>query len=76
MSLTPRDEPSTKTPETDTSTTDGCRTRGAETMNDAEPALAAADVVATLCRMSLVSRQSLSVNGGYARSPPEVPGPS
>lgn len=39
-------------------------------MND--PPCAASDVLATLCRMSLLRNESLTVNGAYVRSPPEL----
>jgi hypothetical protein len=43
--------------------------REAEPMND-DTASAASDVLATLCRMSLLRNESLTVSGGYARTPP------
>lgn len=72
MSLTTRDEPSLKAPQTDSSDTESLGS-GAERMNDADIPPTGCDVVATLCRMSLVRHRSLSVNGAYARDPPEAP---
>lgn len=72
MSLTTRDEPAMKSPQTDTS---GIETvaPGSDEMTDAEASRPACDVVATLCRMSLVRHRSLSVNGAYVREPPQMP---
>lgn len=71
MSLTDRDEPGLKTPHPNITDTEPTDREGADEMND-DPACAASDVMATLCRMSLVRSESLSVNGAYARSPPTL----
>jgi len=63
-----RDGPDVKVSLSDTADADS-EERGAETMNDPE---CAADVLAQLCRMSLVRDYSLTVNGAYRRSPPTL----
>jgi len=68
VSLTPRDGPDLKVPPSDNTATDESCSE-AEPMND-DTASAASDVLATLCRMSLLRNESLTVSGGYARTPP------
>lgn len=68
MSLTARDGPCLKVSPSDTSDADTAE-HGAETMNDLA---CAADVMATLCRMSLLREESLTVSGAYVRSPPTL----
>lgn len=73
MSLTKRDERALKGAHSDTSDTEGSsQDPGAETMDDPNAARAAGDVVATLCRMSLVRHETLSINGAYVRNPPAI----
>jgi hypothetical protein len=69
VSLTVRDEPTLKGSCSDTSNAAPTSDDGDETMND--PACPASDVLATLCRMSLLRDEPLAVSGGYARSPPQ-----
>lgn len=70
MSLTERDGRGLKAPQANTADTDPSPSHGEDEMND-EPARVRCDVVATLCRMSLLRNETLSVNGAYARAPPQ-----
>lgn len=73
MSLTTRDGRSVKDPQSDTSGTAGTDARGADDVKAKTTAHAAGDVLAQLCRMSLVRHEALNVNGAYRRDPPEIP---